>query len=248
MHVELFGKFSVRINLWNKVVLTAVYAASEEEANPKQNTWFQWIWAVFGLSSERKTTEIAAFLHFYLSLWELSTFSVSSHTAARTELFKPPASASSSFTDIFWDYSIEFRVIEEQGDGEHVISLCLVESRIVNAQHTQRWEIQHHLHSKDLICHTAKNKVLHWIDMLTGDSICVSVSSVWQQIEMTNPFRPIYTLKLGCILFAIQEGRKGFRWIENGTKGGSECKSIQSQLLDPRRLTEFHMQTSRHWF
>lgn len=207
---------------------------------------------MFSLSSEQKTTEIAAFLHFYLSLWELSThtpFSVSSHTAARTELFKPPASASSSFTDIFWDYSIEFRVIEEQGDCEHVISLCLVESRIVNAQHTQRWEIQHHLHSKDLICHTAKNKVLHWIDMLTGDKhLCVSVSSVWQQIEMTNPFRPIYTLKLGCILFATQEGRKGFRWIENGTKGGSECKSIQSQLLDPRRLTEFHMQTSRHWF
>lgn len=189
MHLQLFGKFSVRINLWNKVVLTAVYAASEEEANPKQNTWFQWIWAVFGLSSERKTTEIAAFLLFYLSLWELHThtpFSVSSHTAARTDLFKPPASASSGFADIFWDYSIEFRVIEEQGDGERVISFCLVESGIVNAQHTQRWEIQLHLHSKDLICHTAKNKVLHWIDVLTGDKhLCVSVSSVWQQVEMT---------------------------------------------------------------
>lgn len=128
---------------------------------------------------------------FFFFIWASGSsthtpFSVSSHTAARTDLFKPPASASSGFADIFWDYSIEFRVIEEQGDGERVISFCLVESGIVNAQHTQRWEIQHHLHSKDLICHTAKNKVLHWIDVLTGDKhLCVSVSSVSQQVEMT---------------------------------------------------------------
>lgn len=152
---------------------------------------------MFGFSSEQKTTEIAVFLLFYLSLWELLWGNTTQthtlpflclHTQLHAQSYLNHLLPSSSgFTDIFWDYSIQFRVIEEQGDGEHVITLCLVESGIVNAQHTQRWEIQHHLHSKDLICHTAKNKVLHWIDMLTGDKHLVTYVwelAVWQQIEM----------------------------------------------------------------